>query len=138
MPSLRETVPLILSGSASVLAAASPATLLPIYQAEAVVSETDFPFIVVRWLQKSPGMGDVKRHPFILFAYDNMGDYTRAEKLANAAAKEIKARFNVRTDTGYILAFEERVGDGQGEDLIDEGYNAAVVPYSLTAVASGL
>lgn len=136
MSTLRETTAILLRTSASVKLAAGLDSL-PVLQAESVVSPTKFPFIVLRWMSSSPGLEQVRVRPFMIWAYDELGDYTRAERIVHAAAAELKARSQIKTDTGWILAFEERVGDGQGEDMIDSGQNAFVVPYSLTAVASG-
>lgn len=114
-----------------------------VFQADTMESPTMRPFIVIRWLQESAGVGPVTRRPFDMWVYGEEGDYGLIEKLGDAA-QTILANIEQRaTVSGNILQVHTRPNPniqnlGRGDDLYDQGYKALVIPYRCQAVASGL
>jgi hypothetical protein len=108
-----------------------------VYQADTAESPEERPFIVVRWGDVAGQMGHVTVRNVDLWAYDQLGDYTRAERLVRAAAEAVGRILQVETDEGFIN--QVRIsgdGLGRGADLVDEGFDALVIPHRVAAVVS--
>jgi hypothetical protein len=106
-----------------------------VFQADTLESPSSKPFIIVRWLDVQAGMGRMKRRPFLLWVYDDEGDYSRAKRMAQRAADVLCALPQTQIDGGWLGAIEDRE---MGAELADPGWQAVVVPYNLLAVASGV
>lgn len=105
-----------------------------VFQADTLESPKTKPFIIVRWLDVVSGVGRMKIRPFLLWVYDEEGDYARPKRLATRAAKVLCDLPPTELDDGWLAQFEDRE---MGGELADPGWQASVIPYNMRAVASG-
>ena len=133
MSTARETTAELLNNNPALLELGLPEDA--VIQADSAQSPTQRPFIVLRWGDQQPGLGNYTRRPMTLWVYDEEGDPTRAERIGNKACEILKSHMQVKTDTGWILEFREML---QGADLFDEIFDALVIPFNGLAVASGV
>lgn len=105
-----------------------------VFQADTLESPKTKPFIIIRWLDVQAGMGAMKRRPFLLWVYDDEGDYSRAKRIAARAAKVLCALPQTQLNDGWLAQIEDRE---MAAELADPGWQAVVVPYNLVAIASG-
>jgi len=133
MATTRDTIATILNESLSLRALGVPVD--NVFQADVLNSPEQLPFIVIRWGEEAPGLAKNTFRPCTLWIYDSFGDYNRAVAIGAEACRILSEIVQLKTDTGWILEIRDAL---RGGDLADEGFNALVVPYNLTAVASGL
>lgn len=137
---LRETVVAILTDSTQLADLGLPTDA--VYQADTLDTPTEYPFVVIRWRQEQLGVGPVAKRPFDLWWYDSPGSYSRIDKLGRAAQTILGSVEQMATVDGNILRIETRPnlnnsGLGRGDDLFDDGWDAVVIPWSCSAVATG-
>lgn len=106
-----------------------------VFQADTLDSPDSKPFIVVRWGEEETGMGATKVRPFDLWGYDDEGDYTRIERIVVAAGRILSSIDPIKKEGGWLTAIRDQ---HRGGDLADEGFNAVVIAYHLSAIASGV
>jgi hypothetical protein len=106
-----------------------------VYQADTVESPGENVFVVLRWLVSEPGMGAVTRRRFQLWVYGPKGDYTPIDRLGKAIVDLLLAAEQIPVDGGLLSQFE---GGFRGPDMIDKGYDKAVISYELSVRASGI
>lgn len=143
MPELttRETIATSLNSSTELRTLGLP--IDAVFQADTMESPSMRPFVVVRWLQESAGVGPVTRRPFDLWWYGAEGSYDLIEKLGYAGQQILGNMEQVDTFSGRIMRIHTKPTPtipnlGRGDDLYDNGYKALVIPFRCQAVASGL
>jgi hypothetical protein len=106
-----------------------------VYQADTVDSPEEEIFIVIRWLVAEPGMGAVTRRRFQIWVYGPKGDYTIIDKIGWQIVSMLLSVDQTPVEGGLISQFE---GGYRGPDMIDKGYDKAVISYETSVRASGI
>lgn len=143
MLTLRELVAVTLNGNGELKVLGLPDNA--VFQADTVDTPQMRPFLVIRWLRETPGIGPVSRRPFELLGYDTPGDFNRIDRilfksdqiLTNLPSTEIEGGWLARIESSSNTNMRN-AGLGRGDDLWDEGYKAIVRPWTLRAIASGV
>lgn len=109
-----------------------------VFDADTADSPTEKPFIVLRWGEEQPGMGNARVFPLDLWVYDGFGDHSRCARIADAAADELAADLpSAVGEEGWVYGLDTKgSGLGRGGDLKDDGYDALVVPYHVRVVST--
>ena len=103
----RDTVAQFLSQSDELRALGLPEDA--VYQADTAESPSQKPFIVIRWGDTETKMHTSWVDPVDLWVYDDFGDYTRATKIAKAAARILVENVvDIKTSDGRISQMGDR------------------------------
>ena len=133
MPTVRETVATLLNNHPRLVALGLPQNA--VFQADTTDSIMIRPFLVIRWLPEIAGMGESTRRPFTIWSYDDVGDYSRSERIGREACSILKELAPIAVEAGWLTQIS---GGRRGQDMRDTGYEANVIPYECVAIATGV